>query len=401
MVRGKKAVIVPMISVLIVIYAACGDDSSIVGPPSEKPVSFVLSFQDPIEYELGYDWLGAIVSSDLDGDNDKDLVITSGLNYCFVVLKNEGDGTFQEKYTQQLQTYIMRQLYAVDLDNDGDEDLVTAHYNGTIHLHMNNGDATFQDPVLIEEPLLMVDGCCFSDGLLFVDDVNSDGHADIVASSYDPIGIAVLLNNGDATFQPPLFSPQKRETGNNTSTLIDLDQDGVLDILTTAYPASLVTISGVGDGTFKEGVIHKFLYWELMGFGLSFAAPSDLDGDSDVDVVAGLNADVPLLQSLINTGDETFERASTCETLGSWLFGTLRDMDDDGDVDVIAWRNANSCIMIYQNNGSAVFEEWLLIDTGATTIDLAMSDLDGDEDLDIVVVDFDRVLIILNESDVE
>ena len=382
---------------LIVVCASCGDDSSpVVGPEIEEPVPIVLSFREPVEYEVGYDWLGGIVATDLDGDNDDDLVITSGLNYCFVIMKNEGDGTFQQKYAHQLQTYIVRRLFAADLDGDGDNDLVTAHYNGTIHLHMNNGDATFQDPVLIEEPLLMVNTWDSAE-LLFVDDVNSDGHADIVASCYQPIGIAVLLNNGDGTFRPPLFSAQKRETSNDRSALIDLDGDGDLDILTPSYPASLVVIPGIGDGTFMEGVIHEFLYWDVMGFNLQFTAPSDLDGDGDVDVLAGLNADVPLLQSIINTGDETFERASACEAAGGSRPGTLGDMDGDGDVDFVT-TSSEDVFMIFQNDGNAVFDNGLIIETGAATRDHTVSDLDGDGDLDIAVVKSDRVLIILNET---
>ena len=81
-----------------------------------------------------------------------------------------------------------------------------------------------------------------------VADVNGDGHLDILVVS--PPYVAVLLNNGDGTFQ----AARDFSTGGSPQWLLpgDFDGDGLLDI-GVVNAGSFALLRGAGDGSFTRG----------------------------------------------------------------------------------------------------------------------------------------------------
>ena len=79
-------------------------------------------------------------------------------------------------------------------------------------------------------------------------DFNGDGVPDVVTASE---GAAVLLGNGDGTFQPPLFPFSSTAT---SVAVADFNHDGKLDIAVAFYIGTngkLQVLLGSGDGTFQ------------------------------------------------------------------------------------------------------------------------------------------------------
>jgi hypothetical protein len=162
-----------------------------------------------------------------------------------------------------------------DLDADGDNDLVLpADYGSpgnldSVRVFLNNGDGTFASPVGYEAGLFPRDPT--------VIDLDNDGDLDLVAASQMTLNIVILLNNGDATFE----THTSGWLASNTRYLdaADLDNDGDADIAAVGWDDDVIAYYyNNGDGTFAEPVINSL----SSDPGEVVLADFDLDGDHDV-----------------------------------------------------------------------------------------------------------------------
>ena len=99
-------------------------------------------------------------------------------------------------------------------------------------------------------------------------------------------GAAVLLGNGDGTFQPianyPVFSWSQALTAG------DFNSDGRVDLMVTINDINigLSLLTGRGDGTFNPAVHFP----NTSGFDSPAIAADDLDNDGKLDLVIGHSA---------------------------------------------------------------------------------------------------------------
>ena len=170
-------------------------------------------------------------------------------------------------------------VYAVDIDGDGDVDVVTASYGSDqVEWFENSGGG---DPTWTAH--LISSGC---DGAVHVHaaDVDGDGDVDVLAAC--ELGRAVLWfeNSGEPTAPKwsgfVVFSDDK--SAPHGVFAVDVDGDGDVDIVTA--------IEGPDVGYWYENdgaSLPKFTA-RVLGTGLSTAHAVyalDLDGDADVDVL--------------------------------------------------------------------------------------------------------------------
>jgi hypothetical protein len=182
-------------------------------------------------------------------------------------------------------------------------------------------------------------------------DLNADGKMDFVtvlAQEHETVLAFINKGTGDFTFdRKVIYAAPHPNWGSSGIQLIDLDKDGDLDVLLTH-----------GD-TFDDGIVkpyHGIQWLENRGGypfvehtlaqmpGVHRAVAVDLDGDGDLDIVAGAllagGSDVdektlPALAWLEQTKPGTFVR-HTIE-MGFPRHATLAvgDIDGDGDVDIV------------------------------------------------------------------
>ena len=330
----------------------------------------------------------SLALADIDGDGDLD-VLAGSFNQTNKLYLNDGlpfaNVTPSTVGAETDETYS---LALGDVDGDGDLDVVVGNNTDTTDkLYLNNGSATPFFNVIPSQ----IGGSLNDDTQSFVlGDINGDGHLDIVVGNN---GLNKLyLNNGStAPFDGVSASSWGAQTASTRSLVLgDVDGDGDLDVVVgnngqnklylnnrTATPFSNVTASNVGSEN---------------NFTTSLAL-GDIDGDGDLDVVAGEKSKTNKLY--LNNGTATPFNGVNASTVGSETDVThslaLGDVDGDGDLDVVAG-NLGKTNKLYLNGGGTLFTSVTGTDVGSeteSTYSLALGDVDGDGDLDVVAGDHD------------
>ncbi len=199
-----------------------------------------------------------IAVGDINGDSVLDIV-TSGNDeigvdgYCTVFIGN-GDGSFGTGISYAAEEQISFAVTLGDLNGDGKLDLVTAGRSngpdGQVTVRLGDGSGSFGAVVSYD----MQTNTVFD---LSLADLNGDGHLDLVTAGSNDSGAGtamVCLGDGTGSFGAAV-SYEAENTASYSVDLADLNGDGFLDLLTsgiTSTPDGYITVR-LGDGTGSFG----------------------------------------------------------------------------------------------------------------------------------------------------
>jgi hypothetical protein len=286
-----------------------------------------------------------LIAADFNGDGKLDLALSNwsdGTNTVSIFLGN-GDGTLQAPQSFPSGPTAPGNLCAGDFDGDGKLDLavsnaLTGAGAENISILLGNGDGTFQNPTEYSAPSNSV--------FLAVGDFNRDGKLDLILSNAGT-NVYVGLGNGDGTFQPPQIVATLAETPESLVTA-DVNGDGKLDLVTltsgvSSNIAGVAVLLGNGDGTFQPPVTYSTPYF-------SYGGPviADINGDGKPDLLLAPwsrgsgSTNTTLVSALIGNGDGTFQPAINLPTPALPVGGTggpagllAGDFNGDGKVDIL------------------------------------------------------------------
>lgn len=347
-------------------------------------------------------------AGDVDGDGDLDLFVSGfGPDQLF---RNNGDGTFSDVTAR---AGVSDPLWSTssafeDVDRDGDLDLYVANYvdfsttnhkfcgdskrnlRGYCHpdvytgqphrLYKNRGDGTFEDgtraaglaDVAVGPGLGVVWG-----------DVDNDGWPDVyVANDLKPNFL--FRNQGNGTFEDlsllsgtSLGDTGRPEAGMGVD-MDDYDGDGLADIIVTNFELETNGLyRNLGGSAFMDARsvarIAEPSLW-MLAWGVDFA---DFDQDGDPDLVIA-NGHINDNAAQFMEGSRYEQRNQVFENLGNGRFRedtatgmdvvrssrglATGDLDGDGDLEVVIV-NSNAPAEVYEN--VSVGSRWLGVDLAA------------------------------------
>jgi len=228
-----------------------------------------------------------------------------------------------------------------DIDNDGNLDLLLS-FGSKILVLKNNGNGTFNISDTLQCNSLV----------LKLGDLNMDGYLDLFVNSIgEPSNIngpdytTVYFNDKKGNFIPKYTI----EANGNSAELVDYDNDGDLDLfisytyinggMTNSYFMNLPWYQG-RTSVFRNdgnGNLIKQEQIDIAGGADCALAFGDIDDNGYLDiVVSAAEESTPFTRIYYNNGDNTFtEQSETTYTGiydGSVNFG---DFDNDGDMDIL------------------------------------------------------------------
>ncbi|WP_031525819.1 FG-GAP repeat domain-containing protein [Dyadobacter crusticola] len=230
----------------------------------------------------------------------------------------------------------------IDSNRDGLTDYTICafgHNTGGLYLLKQLSDGSFTTQVIREMP----GATCIN-----IRDINADGWPDLVALfAHGDEGIWLFTNDRKGGFIeknilrfPPVY-------GSSSFQLVDVNQDGLEDIIYTAGDNSdysrilkpyhgLYIFTNTGNFTFKQT-----FFYPVNGCTKATAADFDKDGKVDIATIAFF-ADLknkPFEKFLIFTQDKKegvfSPKRVPIDRLGRWICMDAADWDGDGDTDIV------------------------------------------------------------------
>jgi hypothetical protein len=318
-----------------------------------------------------------VIAADFNADSRLDVALTAidGIEGMVLLRFGRGDGTFDAPTALGAGRCNVRAA-AADVNGDAATDLVTANYCGdSVSVLLNAGGGVFEQPATWTQAA----GLCVHGG-----DFNGDGRLDLALCGN---GAAVVLGNGDGTYQPPNVVAAGFET--ISMTLGDFNGDGNLDIAAgraneDPVNEQVVLLPGNGDGTFQAPI-----YVPVAGRpGTFYVASGDFDGDLNADLITG-DRTFGTITVLLGNGDGSFRTASILETGHFVTQLVVSDFNGDAKPDFLIAGG-----QLFFGNGDGTFGPLIDIrpDTYPAAEAAVAGDFNGDAKQDLALVFGSRVM---------
>jgi hypothetical protein len=396
----------------VVVQFGNGDGTFRTGPNTNTSAGNAISF----------------VATDLNGDQTIDLAMGNGSGV--VIALGNGDGTFQSSVSYPISDTNISFLAVGDLNGDGILDIAAAGKAG-VWLLTGKGGGTFSSAVLA----VSLSKCLN----IAAADFNQDGNLDLVVTRQGPggygAGFAVLLGNGNGTFQSPqIFSKPNQPTalavgsltrggppsiavndnaigyaylyfGNGTGgfagpkvvplpggtanslTLGDVNGDGFPDLVSTSGNVAY----GVRGGDFTAPVSFPV---SSVGPG-SNVVVADLRNNGLTDIVTSGGDAISVVLNQMNKG---FEDGIWTSVAGGAGCGARGDFNRDGKPDLAVNNGNGISVLIGTGKGATPFSTGTDIALPGAGC-LVTGDINGDGKLDLLVPVNGTVVTYLGNGD--
>jgi VCBS repeat protein/FG-GAP repeat protein len=340
----------------------------------------------------------SIKAGDMDGDSDIDMVVAANDANAIYILENDGS----QNYTRHTVYSSYTNAYSVeigDLDGDGDMDIL-AYDKSSNDIKWFKNDGT---PYDAEWEYQLIDGNTYSPSKITLVDLDGDGDNDIVSHGATATGRPLFWYETSESGGIYSFTEHYLDDVNTASydfEVVDIDEDGFKDIVAAIFDTDQVVIfRNDGFESFSKIVVDSSLD------EASSASTADVDGDGDLDIVASGYAGNKIVW-FENDGTPLDGGWITHTVLNRPEYFVLRarpvDIDSDGDMDIVsitapddndpfndygARGDSDTILTLWKNDGTGSFTEASVDSSVLWATDIDIADIDGDGMSDLIITD--------------
>jgi hypothetical protein len=284
----------------------------------------------PVAYNLGdvpyRSYSGRLV--DIDGDGDLDVVLSNDKPDPKVVYLNDGKGHFRRGSSYGRPEWETRNVSIADLNGDGLPDIIVANRSDSAanYICLNRGRGQFDADCT---PLSHYPSTTITPA-----DFNRDGRIDLAVPHRDGGQSYVYLAGPNASFSDSRRTPfGPPDATIRVAEAADLNSDGFMDIVAIDERTGVAIYFGRQDGTFATGVPigdHTAVPYAL--------AVADLDLDGKIDIVVG-NVEAPSTIYFNDGSGRRFTPVHFGDDKGTVYGFAIADLDRDGVLDIAVARS--------------------------------------------------------------
>jgi hypothetical protein len=313
----------------------------------------------------------SVAVADIKGDGRPDVVVTNESAGTISVLLGNGDGTLQplQSYTIGFNPFF---IATGDFSGNGRVDVAVAGKSGQLAILLNDRNGSLKVPIvypLSKTPTALAMG-----------DFNSDGHNDLALANADGT-VSILLGKGAGLFRA---LPDTSVASGPLSSLAsaDLNKDGRIDLVVTQPGRKLVSVLlGKGDGTFAPPASYP------VGNDPVSTVVADVDGDGVADLVV-INKASNTFSVLGGNGDGTFKSSLDFVAGNAPLAAVAGDFYGDGRADLAIINHASQTVSVPAGNGDRTFKAGRSYEAGVQPVSIASGNLNGDKIPGLVVANY-------------
>ncbi|MDX2189123.1 MAG: FG-GAP-like repeat-containing protein [Bacteroidota bacterium] len=279
-----------------------------------------------------------------------------------------------------------------DLDGDGKNDLIASNYNyNTIWVYRNTGTGANLATQFAPKQIFTTGSYAYK---MTTGDIDGDGKIDLVVSNYNNASVSIFKNTssiGGISLAPKVdFITGTNPTGVK---LADLDKDGALDLIVANYNTSgffsvfkntniLGTITGNTFASRQDFTCDYYAYDITVG---------DIDKDGLQDIAIGTQNTniIGVFKNISSSGSISFNpKVSVISQFYPWDV-KLSDIDGDDFLDLVVSNSSYSTISVLRNTGTigtitaSNFAARQDYNSTSSNYSLALCDIDGDGKIDI------------------
>ncbi len=305
---------------------------------------------------------------DVDHDGDNDLITSSKLANVLSIHHNDGAGNFTlaQRFGGAFIEGNARDVKLADLDGDGWEEMIWGDPDMNIAAIFRNDAGTF---VHHQNYATSIYGALY----LAIADFTGDGRPDIASANDTARTFSILVNKGELDFDAPIHVRPTMFPGNPL--LADFTGDGVTDlgVLTSEYLAStsrFAVFAGLGGALFSETSIDTDF-----GTTASYTLTRDFNNDGIFDLITVTGrCDVRL-----GNGDGTFGAPISSPITPVGLRLAIADYNVDGFLDLAwIWPGHPGHLRVSFNNGDGSFTPYTEYEALAEDESVGFGDINGD-----------------------
>jgi FG-GAP-like repeat/Putative Ig domain len=322
-----------------------------------------------------------VFARDLDGDGDLDVLGAARVDPLTWWENTAGDGSAWTAHVIG-SDFGSRSIYgssewvsAADVDGDGNLDVLEAGAAGVIWWENATGDGTSMVEHLVAtaagEPITVLGA-----------DLDSDGDVDILGATLTSDKVFWWENTAGDGSAWTQYTIDGFYDGARALEVADLNGDGDLDVLGASVLLN-TTVWWENETLHRSAAFSSQRSIAVDTGGLGSIDAEDVDGDGDLDVVgAALGYGIRWWENTAGDGSAWAENVVDASFLRALAVDTA-DIDGDGDADVVGF-DITGEIAWWENAGGGGWTKHPVTDFSLVR-SISTADVDGDGDVDILI----------------